>query len=705
MTLNRKKIAILGGGPSSLTAAFWLTSTDELRAKFDITVYQMGWRLGGKGASGRDRAKGDRIYEHGLHILFGFYQNFFHMMREVYDAADRPPHAPLATWREAFHPHSFGVVEDFNEGRWTPWNLVFPRNREVPGSGDALNGGLDYTSMFIQALIEAVLGWPTLERWERKNFPFGEKWEQDRDEGSNRPHRLTWAVAVLLQWALSIVHDVSRFTGKYLPVLSVIFGRIRSLVWRIIDRAARHSEKARAIWLGVDFIVAMMVGVIRDGVFEEGGCTRIDRYDFREWLERNGAHAATLHSPWPRMIYDAAFSYADGRSTEQSMSAGVAMRTMARMVFTYKGAMYYKMQAGMGDTVFGPMYQVLKRRGVKFAFFHKVRSVELAPDAQDVERVVVQRQVALKSGDPYGYEPLFDVKGLPCWPSKPLYEQIDDAEAIEGIDLESYYSGYEGVEELVLTKGRDFDTVIYGMPVQTIPFICPNIHQSDTRWKDMVKWVQAVQTLSFQLWFTKNLPEMGWEAPSPLLSVFVEPVNTWADMSQVLPRENWTGDQPRATTYFTGSQVGPEQPPPLEDHDFPVRMRAAVHTEMVEYCRKNLTTLLPETVDPERPPELDWTVLVDPENREGEARLQAQYWRSNCGPSERCTVALPGAQQYRIGAGDTGYPSLIFAGDWIDNGFYVACMEGAIMGGIHAARAVAGVEFPIIGEALDKRFS
>jgi len=30
------------------------------------------------------------------------------------------------------------------------------------------------------------------------------------------------------------------------------------------------------------------------------------------------------------------------------------------------------MQAGMGDTIFGPMYEVMKKRGVKFKFFHQV---------------------------------------------------------------------------------------------------------------------------------------------------------------------------------------------------------------------------------------------------------------------------------------------------------------------------------------------
>ena len=60
-----------------MTTAFYLTSTPELREKYDVTIYQLGWRLGGKGASGRNQKYGDRIEEHGLHIWLGFYDNSF----------------------------------------------------------------------------------------------------------------------------------------------------------------------------------------------------------------------------------------------------------------------------------------------------------------------------------------------------------------------------------------------------------------------------------------------------------------------------------------------------------------------------------------------------------------------------------------------------------------------------------------------------
>ena len=48
----------------------------------------------------------------------------------------------------------------------------------------------------------------------------------------------------------------------------------------------------------------------------------------------------------------------------------------------------YKMQAGMGDAVFTPVYEVLRARGVRFKFFH-VTALRLGRDdsGRPVKRV------------------------------------------------------------------------------------------------------------------------------------------------------------------------------------------------------------------------------------------------------------------------------------------------------------------------------
>ena len=83
--MPKTKVAILGGGLGSIAAAYELSCTKALRDRYEITVYQQAHRLGGKGASGRNSALGDRIEEHGLHAFLGFYENAFRFMRDVYD--------------------------------------------------------------------------------------------------------------------------------------------------------------------------------------------------------------------------------------------------------------------------------------------------------------------------------------------------------------------------------------------------------------------------------------------------------------------------------------------------------------------------------------------------------------------------------------------------------------------------------------------
>lgn len=46
----RKRIIILGGGVGALTPAYYLTTKRNWKQEYDITLNQLGWRFGGKGA-------------------------------------------------------------------------------------------------------------------------------------------------------------------------------------------------------------------------------------------------------------------------------------------------------------------------------------------------------------------------------------------------------------------------------------------------------------------------------------------------------------------------------------------------------------------------------------------------------------------------------------------------------------------------------
>ena len=171
---SKDKIGILGGGMSSLTTAFELTNKTGWEDKYDITVYQLGWRQGGKGASGRGLHEG--IEEHGLHIWIGFYENAFRLIRMAYkEMVERglcPPNCPMTTFEQAFKKHSLIMAEEPTEHGFKPWVFPCPTNDSVPG--DPLPGDPnqnvnpefptpeDYFSMLIQIIHSLFRATPNI---------------------------------------------------------------------------------------------------------------------------------------------------------------------------------------------------------------------------------------------------------------------------------------------------------------------------------------------------------------------------------------------------------------------------------------------------------------------------------------------------------------------------------------------------------------
>src|SRR5579863_4978647 len=135
---EKRKVAILGGGIGAMTTAFELTRSPKWQDNFDITIYQMGWRLGGKGASGRDLENRARIEEHGLHVWFGFYENAFELIRLAYEEVNRlglTPGSPFTDFTKAFTKQS--VCSMIDQGRKDGdniWSFWFPTSDRTPGT-------------------------------------------------------------------------------------------------------------------------------------------------------------------------------------------------------------------------------------------------------------------------------------------------------------------------------------------------------------------------------------------------------------------------------------------------------------------------------------------------------------------------------------------------------------------------------------------
>ena len=680
MPTSPQKIAVLGGGVGAMSTVYNLTNEPGWQGRYDITVYQMGWRLGGKGASGRGE-KG-RIEEHGLHVWLGFYNNAFDMIRKVYAELGRPPGTPLAEWTDAFKEHEYIVLAQEFQGEWVGWDLNFPTNDAVPGTGGELPTLWDYIEMTLEWLHELFNGSIL------KNHP-----EAFRDTHEHRS---------VLQWIRDHLRmDLKTTAFTYETMAEELLVMVNAHVDRIGDDPKGHTAADHSLivhllesllsWLRrellhliesnvellrlfilIDFGATGIIGLLKDGVlFHPDELDSLDGEDFRDWMKRHGAAPETYNSPVTQGWYDLVFAYHNGDVAQPASAAGTTIRCIFRTFLTYKGAIFWKMQAGMGDTIFAPIYSVLKERGVKFRFFHRVKNLGLSDDRRSIERIEIARQATEK--DPAGYNPLVPIKDLDCWPSSPDYDQLEEGEELksEGVNLESFYTTWKDPEELTLRRGVDFDQVVFGISLGSVPWICTELIEANPDWKRMVEQVETVRTMAYQVWLNRDLTGLGWDQPSPVMDAYVDPMNTWADMSQLIPREDW-GEECRNISYFCGPMVGDTPPPD----------RSKTPEEALEEVRTEAWNWLDRLSPPYWPAAsvggvFDRSILLD------------IFYRANIDPSERYVLSVPGSTAARIHPADTGFGNLTIAGDWTVNELNAGCVEAAVTSGILAADAVA----------------
>ncbi|MEM7118877.1 MAG: NAD(P)-binding protein [Chloroflexota bacterium] len=691
----RRKVAVLGGGISALSTVLAMTDEPNWQKKHDITVYQMGWRLGGKGASGRNLDIADRIEEHGLHIWFGFYENAFRVMRQCYEELGRDPSQPMATWQDAFKPHNLVVLQEQINGRWQQWAMELPTKPGLPGDGNPKVSPGEWIRGLMQVARQMI------------KMLFSKGFLSNHGDASiikNLALASSSSIMMLLNLTDKASSDTVDRLGNALSVMNgstaTAVSDARKAIWDIVHDWIEQSDEMRRLWIVLDLTLTILYGTLKDKVMEHG-FQSIDHYDFTEWLALHGAAPMTVRSAPIRALYDLAFAFEDGDINQPNFAAGVTLHAIYELVFSYKGAFMWKMQAGMGDIVFTPIYQVLKQRGVKFKFFHRVENLGLSDDGQSIATLRIARQATLKDDD---YNPLVDVKGLDCWPDRPLYEQLIEGEQMQAknANLECSWNPWQPVETLHLKKGEDFDDIVLGISIGALPYICNELIEARKSWRRMVENVKTVQTLAFQTWLKPSAPEMGWEAPTksqegPVQSAYVEPIDTWADLSYLVEAENWPEEQqPGHIGYFCGPLNEPEPIQPFSDHGFPQREKARIREMMQGFFENDVAHLWPDAVNSETG-ELKWDLLIDGQNRQGSNRLDAQYYRANVEPTERYVHTPKGSTRYRLKPDESGFDNLYLAGDWTDNSMNSGCIEASVMSGLLCAAAITKREILIQG--------
>jgi len=761
------RIAIVGGGCAGMAAA-WALARRNLVASpevlYDITVYEKDVRLGGKGASFRDEA--GRIREHGLHIWLGFYENAFRVMREAYgearelgfgpDAADPAMRLPLGSFDEAFTPESHvGVASRAADHTWQSWTGWLPPMKGQPGEplDEASNpftlaAYLSRCVALSLALMHSLVG-PVEPAEPGQPRPEGrssldEALDLDFSEGrSASPQALVermarWLEVGLLTTAAGVMQGamiVERWLQAYqsnpqfsftvLDYLEALARQTRKRLARLVASDAQVRRKTEII----DLIMTIVVGLYRDRVlFDQAlGLDRIDDIDCKQWLLKHGAMRSSVDSPFVTGLYDLAFCYEAGDRERPALAAGQALRGALRMFFTYRGSIFWRMNSGMGETIFAPLYRVLGSRRrrvdgrevdnplpVKFALCHGLSEIGFAAGPGAGSDWWIDRLTFKVSGE---IAPGQALDKFGCWPEQPPIGKVRAATRVLPRRAAGAAPDAPGFDGVVMALGiDDFRRVVQRSP-RGAEFLA-----ALPQWARMFQHLATIGTQAAQVWLDVELPALGWTRGPVLMSGYEQPLETWADMTHTLPSEaQWRqalalpagpADRARTVIYFCGI---------LADRDIGTRewldaadpaalkskrgaLEGQVHDHLTEMLRSRMKPFWPSAYQvaaapqgPQAQPGRKKTAAAPtPLDRlvgrstSSDPQARQQHIQANWYGSARYTLALPGTAKHRISPLERSVVNMTIAGDWTHCGFNEGCVEAAVMSGLLASHAISG---------------
>ena len=619
--MTKQRIAIVGGGMAALATAFELTQSEEMRRRFDITIYQMGWRLGGKGATGRDR-KG-RVVEHGLHIWFGCYENAFRMLRTAYEEWKPFQNQAIKSCEDALKAQRDSAI-----GAGDSSDIICLHWPCIPGKPGVDVADLSPLACFFQMLYvmqcfykqlvnlgdfaprDLPLDIVTVTLIQLAGLDISKYTDQKPADVGTEPQ----SISIPPDQCLALGRDWARKL-KGNPAI-VNEAQLRAFVnfLRNVAKNARNSvcsSAGRFIAQLIDVGTAAIKGVVVEMMLGGATVDDLDLMDFREWLAVCGAARDSIYgSPIVQALYDSMLEYCDGDRRRPSYGAGTAAQAVFRLYGTYRESFAFEMQSGMGEVVVTPIYRVLEKRGVKFQFFMKLKRIELDSAKTSVAKIVFDRQVRLHNGS---YDPTIPpgpCNGyLECWPDEPLWDQICCGQqlATQGLDLESYWCSHH-VDEVPLRQGHEFDTVVLAIPLgafkklNAAPGPCDELIEASETFRTMTETATLVPSISVQAWCSvdtggtraaslaarrskdrhvdraRPARHMGRHVTSHEIRALgsqyrteITPVSLWRDRDRSLPRA-------------PGSNTGPRESQSARSlrGDRLVRLRGKIHLVEVE---------------------------------------------------------------------------------------------------------------------------
>jgi uncharacterized protein with NAD-binding domain and iron-sulfur cluster len=662
------RVAVIGAGPAGLTAALELTS-DHRDGAYDVTVYVPGWRPGGKCASGRNPGPGtgDCIEEHGLHVWFGCYDNARHILEECYrELAEAGDDYAFGSFDDAFERVDYIVLGQRDRGTWAFNEVCFPRNHRPPlNFGGFVGEALTWTARTtLQTAHPDLASTPSADAWYDSARPVLQSLDLPEAREGRRADQLARGMSRLHRSLTSRSLNDNRLKVLHRPPGAL--ERFGDLVAAILPEHPEESAETRFYRDTVRLLFAVLRGIWRDDLLSKG-FDAINHLDLAEWLKHHDLELEDDPTEWPallRAVYDGCFAFEDGDPQKPRMAAGRALQGAIRCLFHYRGSVLYRPRGSMSDVLIAPMTRVLERReNARIRYFSPAS--ELRPDAagRRIAEIDIVQQLAVADGSHS-----FTVKGpaggtVDSWSTTFPKHLLPDAK-VDASRLEFEINPFGGKVSPV----QDFDWVILAVPPGVQEVICRPLAALDPAYAAMLNNAESVATQAVQLWLGPTAIELGQAFRSDsLMSCFVEPLDTYADMAHITEHERWMscGKEVGHIAYLCG-----------------VLPHATVTTqkEADAHARRELARFVEE----------DMTAIWPRLNENGGKSIVHQYSRANWCPTERYVLTLPGSLDHRLGACGTRFENLVLAGDWTANGFDAGCLEAAVTSGRLAAQAICG---------------
>ncbi|MBR0829843.1 NAD(P)-binding protein [Bradyrhizobium manausense] len=709
------RVAVLGGGVAALAAAYELSHPRQ-QGRFRITVYQLGWRLGGKCASGRDldRGQGMRIKEHGPHVFFGFYDNAFEMMEECYTAF-RPEGHPFRTFEDALVGSNECCVMEDPDGHWVPWPITAVALPGKPGAQGSLSrwevvlNAIDKFVSHIRSSDQVILDDDRyLEPPEAEHAvrSFNTVLETHchgcfAAECKEELHRLMGQADadvnfILVKSALQMMVASSDRLQKRSKEIKIARGQvpheealalagdlrcIQGLVHFLASYFVAPSDAVRRWLILGDLGATLLLGATLDELLLPTRQTLLaaNRFEYCVWLRRFGALDMSIDSAIVRALYDTVFGYIDGSPRSgRDIEAGSAVRAQFDMLSS-RGNFLWKMRAGTGDVVAAPLYECLQRRGVKFEFFHRIERLVPSADARSISEIHIIRQAEVRS-EPY--RPLLNCGGLTVWPDRPDLSQLKNGQQYEGFDFESY-SIPDNPDRLVRKADKHFDAIVLGIGLGGLSSICKRLREADGRWDAMLRNGKTVATQSLQLWMDKPTAASGWAGPpSPVMTAYdATAFDTWLDASHAIAFESWGSNPPAQMAMICG---------PFPEHQDRHDELELGNSDQGERRTIGADEFLRSSCD-------IWPNFCS-RNTLNPERLRSKFVLPGVNPSDRYVRTPRDSSRFRLSPDRSGFANMVLAGDWTNYGLNLGCFEGAVVSGRLAANALGGQPRRILRE-------